>query len=179
MGDRWPPVYSQEQLTESINSFVTHKSFEDFWVFFADGTSPKFQGDVFTLPLEFAFLSHDKVLRERARPEFWMIIGNTCDIHREVKDVPYTQICPVNALPDDVPASILGSLKSYSASRIFYLPPWEVGGKSYTMDFNRIISFRKESLDAITRVCGLSNKSWALFNACVVRYLARDDGRND
>lgn len=93
-------------------------------------------------------------------PPFWLVLGNTCDFDRPLREVAFTQLAPIWNLAEEepVPAQGLAALSQYTIFTRFYLSPWE---------------------SAVSNMTLISREGWLLFHACLVRFLARDDGRND
>jgi hypothetical protein len=109
-----------------------------------------------------------------------LVIGNTCDFDRDLKDVQWTQLVPVVDLGgDDFPNA--PALKRYTTSRAFYVPAWvdRVVGRCCVADLIRPVAVDKRVFASgkgkvLARV---TRAAWVLLNACLVRFLARDDGR--
>ena len=113
--------------------------------------------------------------------DYWMIIGNTCDMHRD--DELRSQIAPLVALAEPVPDEQLRALRRYEYSRQFYVPAWPDAEEPnhYLVDFMQIVTIEKAAFrdDCARVVARLQFPAWALLHTCLVRYLARDDGRFD
>ena len=70
---------------------------------------------------------------------------------------------------------------------MFYVPAWSgaVADQFYAADFLRPVPVDKEAFaqesggQRAVVVARLSRVAWILLNACLVRFLARDDGRYD
>lgn len=111
-----------------------------------------------------------------------MVVGNTCDFVRDLDTVENTQIVPLINLGDEdtLTSDQRREIRSYDAYRSFYVPPWMpyVRGKYFIADFTRHVTVHKSALTSASRVeARLSFRAWILFHSCIVRFLARDDGR--
>jgi len=110
-----------------------------------------------------------------------MIVGNTCDMYRD--DEPRSLIAPLVSLADPVPDEQLYALRRYEYSRQFYVPPWPDAKPSrhHLVDFMQLVTIEKAAFrdDCARSVARLQFPAWALLHTCLVRYLARDDGRFD
>ena len=178
---RWPPVYDFEELAASIKGILGSGTLEKMLYDPSDVRPSFFQGDVIRLQAEIPFIGHEGEVRVEEAPPFWAIIGNTCDFDKSVEDAAFTQLTPVwdVASNDEVRDAV--SLSSYRYYTQFYLPPWDstVEGRVYVADFLRPVTVHKNAFRKANVAARLSRKGWFLFHACVVRFLARDDGRND
>ncbi len=178
---RWPPVYDAEDLAEEIRELAAAEDFDArFWTLRAiDGTPC--QGDVVQLAAEVPLLD------ETGGPwaaddgiEHWLLIGNTCDFVRDLDKVPYTQLAPIV----DVGKASLNEVRdfrSYLHSRRFYLPPWPSGDEHHRFaDFTRPVTIDKRAFGSHARVVArMDHAAWVLLHSCLIRFLARDDGRFD
>jgi hypothetical protein len=54
--------------------------------------------------------------------DHWMVVGNTCDMHRD--DEPRSLIAPLVGLAEPVPDEQRHTLRRYEYSRQFYVPSW-------------------------------------------------------
>lgn len=113
--------------------------------------------------------------------EFWLIIGNTCDFERDLTDLRWTQIVPVVPIGnnDSVDAYTLGELKAYRMSRYFYIPDWVATEpvEHFMAELTMPVTVDKQAVLASKVEARMSFSAWILLNACVVRFMARDDGR--
>ncbi len=180
--ERWPPIYDAEDLANTIRELTQSnqlsKQFYD--------SSPRdrvCQGDIIQLPAPIPLLHEDgqPVLFDDAI--YWMIIGNTCDIDREIDSVTWSQLVPLVDITEQVVTEEdLTSLTRYRYSRRFYVPPWsdEVSDRHYIADFLRPVAIHKNALFNVANIeIKLSYHGWILLHSCLVRFLARDDGRFD
>lgn len=182
----WPPVYDFEQLGQQINALIDDGSiFSQFYEL--HNKDHLCQGDVVALKSNPIFIDEDGeiALIEEEYP-YWLILGNTCDLAREnnssgVIGLPHlTHITPLIPLEEDVPPPILSDFRHYKYFKRMYLPPWERSLNHHYVDFTIINSVEKNFLVKKGTVEARMNfNSWILFHSCIVRYLARDDGRND
>jgi hypothetical protein len=180
--ERWPPTYDAADLASQIRALADRGDL--FGSFFS--TRPEdgswCQGDVLRLPADFPYIDStgSAAILAELGIEFWLLLSNTCDLNRELTVVPYAQLVPlfdVDAAASDMPA-----LRSYQLGRRFYVPYWDPGTtKHFVADFTMPVTVDRV---ALARICAppvahLSRLSWFLLHSCLVRFLARDDGRFD
>jgi hypothetical protein len=177
----WPPAYDAEELARIIDGLADRGLESDgFYNRYHDDPSV-FQGDVV------AFQAGVPVFNESFEPEvvddfdWWLVIGNTCDMERDRRDVPWSQIVPIETVgPMEQLGHVeLNALRRYSQSRRFYLPPWDEEQVCRIADFLRPVGIDKDALRSAKRVARLSYSGWVLLHACLVRFLARGDGRHN
>lgn len=187
MDGRWPPVYDFEDLARTISRLArTDDPTAGFWSIeeLTDARLPATcQGDV----LELA--APTPVIDKGGQPgviddvHHWLVIGNTCDFARDRSDVRWTQIVPLVDLGEEnaVGRSRLTQLRAYDAYRGFYVPPWPRGDDHHRVaDFLRPVALDRGALGgAAQSVARMRKHSWVLLHSCLVRFLARDDGRHD
>jgi len=180
---RWPPVYDFDQLTGTIRQIVGTQELEKVLYDPSASHSSFFQGDLVRLEVEVPFIGEDGQPKVQDGPPFWAIIGNTCDFDRVVEDVAFTQVVPVWNLG---PASTLSeenraSFRRYRYYTQFYFPPWDADSDTqvFVADFLRPVAIHKNAFKSASVVARLNRVGWILFHACLVRFLARDDGRED
>lgn len=179
--DRWPPTYDFEQLAAQITSIVGSPAMLEGFYASAPSQAAWCQGDVVRLACGVP------VINERGEPEAidsdstWLIVGNTCDLDRSIDHVPWTQLVPAVDFGEEseLSAAQLASLRRYSQFRSFYLPPWAGETHCFGADFLRPVALHKQALARCTKLATLSYRSWVLLHSCLVRFLARDDGRNE
>lgn len=181
---RWPPIYDFEQLTTTIRAIVDDgQPLEKRIYEGGDQRESFFQGDVIRLSVEFPFVGAEGQVEVSDAPPFWVVVGNTCDMAREVDDVAYTQLAPVCSLGarTELTPAALDALRRYKYYTQFYLPPWDrdSGSFAFVADFLRPACVHKRALEKAEVVARLNRRGWVLFHSCVVRFLARDDGRHD
>lgn len=113
----------------------------------------------------------------------WLVIGNTCDFDRPIDEVSWTQIVPLIDLGTgaDLGTNKLSQLKQYDAFRGFYVPPWPGGDDHHRLaDFLRPVALHRGAFGAHAKsVARMQPYSWVLLHSCLIRFLARDDGRHD
>ncbi|WP_310600578.1 hypothetical protein [Desulfobulbus sp.] len=179
---RWPPIYDFDGLGEEIKGLVSSKEIFNFFFFERNLEPILCQGDILKFAGQFPFvdeLGNIKLLEEEY--DYWMILGNTCDLQRDISSPHYSHITPIIPLTTDTPGQIISKLQSYSTYKKFYIPSWGGGmAQGFYIDFTLICSIDKKCLSTFTElVARLTMKSWLLLHSCLVRYLARDDGRHD
>ena len=182
--DRWPPIYSADDLLDQITGLVQDKSiFKNFYE--PDLVDPaKCQGDIVEIDSEALYLDGDLTpVTSDERYSHWLIIGNTCDIYRDLEKAKWSQIVPVYKIgtSQELSAKKLEEFQSYGGSRIFYLPAWDSTVQNYHFlaDFLRPVTIYKAGLLKTKTVGRLNKISWILLHSCLIRFLARDDGRYD
>lgn len=190
-GERWPPVYDADDLQAQIKQLSRRPDLGDaFYEWRRDRSQQVIadvcQGDVIELMSEVPLLVADGQPSTMEHPDVaWLVIGNTCDIERVITDVRWTQIVPIYALGrrDEISANSMAAIQRYTQSRTFHVPEWSAVRRSqvYTADLLRPVTVDKRALHgpgapAIVQA-RLSRAAWILLNACLVRFLARDDGR--
>lgn len=181
--ERWPPVYDADDLREQIRRLV-QTGMLDANFFAAEPDLPLCQGDIFHLLSPLPAISDDGEPAIHGEFEYWMAIGNTCDSTRSLDEVPWTQLIPLEDLgpEDSLTPDELQRLRSYQPYRSFYIPPWTevLQGRIFQADFTRPVTAHKKAvLDVAQRQARLSRWGWILFHSCLIRFLARDDGRFD
>jgi hypothetical protein len=184
---RWPPVYDFNQLGQQIKDLIDDGSlFDQFFVSNCDGTD-FFQGDIVSLKSTPAYIDKDgdiAIIDEDF--SYWVILGNTCDLSRSPETVygvavPHlTHITPLMPIPHNIPANVLGNLRKYKLYKRIFIPGWKSEGNDFFMDLTVMSSIEKQCLTNHSHVIARLNfKTWLLLHSCLVRYLARDDGRHD
>ncbi|HVZ85563.1 MAG TPA: hypothetical protein VHG72_01225 [Polyangia bacterium] len=180
---RWPPVYDFEQLTATIRRIVGTQELEKLLYDPSPSRPSFFQGDLIRLAVELPFIGEDGQPKIQDGPPFWAVIGNTCDFDRAIEDVAFTQVVPVWNLgaASRLPEETRVSFRRYRYYTQFYFPPWDAGSDDqvFVADFLRPVTIHKNALRNASVVARLNRVGWILFHACVVRFLARDDGRED
>ncbi len=184
---RWPPVYDAEDLKAEIRRLVGRRDlttgFYDWCVARSSRTLTDIcQGDVLRLASDLPVIDQDGFPNALEHPsERWLVIGNTCDFARAASQVRWTQLVPIHAAGDTSLASNkLQAMTSYTSTRRFYLPTWgaDLEAIHYLADFTSPIGADKLGLKENAMVeARMSRGAWVLLNSCLVRFLARDDGR--
>ena len=192
-GERWPPVYDADDLIREIKRLTSDERLErGFFEWRRDrslvGLDDVCQGDVVVLDSDVPVILQDGAPGTVDHPErVWMVIGNTCDFDRTVADARWTQLVPiVNAgnLGEVTPTEV-NAARRYTQARRFYVPPWssETEAQLHLADLLLPVAVDKRALHGPERTATLharmSRGAWVLLNACLVRFLARDDGRYD
>jgi hypothetical protein len=179
---RWPPVYDFESLGDEINRLVANSGIFDLFFHTRNLESGLYQGDILRYPGVFPFIDENgniQVMEEEY--DYWIILGNTCDLDRELPSPHLSHIAPLIPLEGDIPDDVISGLKSYNSYRKFFIPTWNTSiAPGFTLNFTYLCSADKKSLlshsEVVTR---LTFKSWLLLHSCLVRYLDRNDGRHD
>jgi hypothetical protein len=184
---RWPPVYDFEELGQQINRLIDDGSiFHQFFNFKISGSN-FFQGDIISLKIPYVYIDSDGDIAIIDQEfDYWLILGNTCDLARDTKHrqgpiLPHlTHISPLIPIPQNIPTDILNNLKKYKLFKKIFIPRWGNEVNDFYIDLTLINSAEKKCLiDNSTIKARLNFKTWLLLHSCLVRYLARDDGRND
>jgi hypothetical protein len=182
---KWPPVYDFDSLAAQIKELVSNQQI--FNVFYQNDDPVNValcQGDIiqFKSPLPVIDAEGD-IGTVDGEFSNWVIIGNTCDLDRQIHNTGYSHISPLIKLRADEPEPILAGLKAYSSFKRFFIPPWQLNDTpGYFLDFTQMCSVHKSCLlneNVVTVSARMGRLSWLLFHSCIVRYLARDDGRHD
>ena len=190
-GDRWPPVYDAEDLVREIKRLterqdIAHVFYE--WRKDSSMTSVRdvCQGDIVRLGSDVPVIFEDGEPGVIEHPDAaWLVIGNTCDFDRDIEDVRWTQLVPLWDLGavSEVTDTQKAALRRYTQSRVFYVPPWsaDVSDRVHAADLLRPVAVDKRVFAAEEPVAmveaRMERAAWVLLNACLVRFLARDDGR--
>lgn len=182
MAERWPPTYDADELAEQIRDLRVRRAYESFFSQ-AQTAADRCQGDIISLNSGAPFIDETSQPAAQEHPgALWMVIGNTCDFQRDLDDLPWTQIAPILELPDGAAdRQFLSDLQAYRASRYFYVPDWcaDPPERHFMVELARPVTVDKRAVLAADVNAQLSRFSWILLHACLVRFLARDDGRFD
>lgn len=95
---------------------------------------------------------------------------------------PRSLIAPLLPVKSDLTAEQLRVLRRYEYYKQFYIPPWadDQDQLHRLADFMQLVTIEKAAFHKSAKlVARLQFPAWALLHACIVRYLARDDGRFD
>lgn len=180
--ERWPPIYDASDL-EAIIRDLSERGQLDLQFFSSIPADRVCQGDVVRLPSSIPLIHEDGQPAITGDCIYWMVIGNTCDIDRDIDTVSWSQIVPLNVFQaNDLADEDLAALRRYRYSRRFYIPPWaaHVNEQHFVADFLRPVTIHKNALLHVAQVeTKLSYVAWILLHSCLVRFLARDDGRFD
>ena len=180
---RWPPIYDFNELGAEINRLVSTNGIFDEFFHAKNMDSNLYQGDILKFPGQFPFIDKNgNVAIVDEDYEYWMVLGNTCDLHRDILPSPhFSHITPLIPLATDTPDGVINGLRSYNSYRKFYIPSWDSSiTHGFIINFTFMCSVDKKCLLALTELATrLTFKSWLLMHSCMVRYLARDDGRHD
>lgn len=183
---RWPSIYDKDALTKAIREIA------------ADG--PQFDSRFYELSISIsrggAACQGDVVALRGAVPvidatgtpivtdvdyEHWLIVGNTCDMNRD--DELHSLVAPLRVVDTPVSADDAAMFRRYEYYKQFYVPPWPGApdARHRFADFTQIVTIEKAAfqVDCAPVVARMQFPAWALLHACIVRFLARDDGRFD
>lgn len=181
---RWPPIYDEDDLRRTIKALASADNLSQVLYQSPREDEPSVcQGDVLHLPTRVPVIHEDGKPMLLAQESHWIVAGNTCDFERNVDEEPWTQIVPVEqrALADQTARGAAIAMRKYQTARYFYVPPWEakVDDKLSCANFTRMVTIHKDALNHASLIARLSHKGWLLFHSCLIRFLARDDGRRD
>ena len=178
---RWLTVYDFEQLQIQIKEILKCDYNQGFYT-----NTPKrselFQGDIIQLDRKFVSINEDGEFEAQKYSDFWIVVGNSCDFARDVKELPYTNLIPLQQIEKNAPSKIINGLKNFQNYKHMYVPNFLDDESEYFLDFTKIATVSKEYLQKeITsiKIKELTYSSWVLLHSCIIRYFARDDGRND
>lgn len=192
-GERWPPVYDAEDLVREIKRLTERADLATVfyeWRRDRSVTAPEdvCQGDIISLSSDVPVILDDGQPGVVDHPDgMWLVLGNTCDFDRGLADVRWTQLVPIISLggKSELSATQLDAVRKYTQARTFHVPPWctEKEGDVYVADLLRPVGvdkriFRGQPPTGVVQA-RVSRAAWILLNACLVRFLARDDGRYD
>jgi len=195
-GERWPPVYDLDDLVAEIKRLTIHPDIATaFYEWRRDRSTTELsdvcQGDVIELASEVPVILEDGQPGTVDHPDaHWLVIGNTCDFDRNLDVARWTQLVPIISLgvTTELSATELASTRKYTQSRSFFIPAWSVDAERHlhVADLLRPVGVDKRVLQGAGQTgqkgvirARVSRAAWILLNACLVRFLARDDGRYD
>lgn len=184
---RWPPVYDFEELANVIKKLINSEElFKQFFKLYIKDTE-LLQGDIVNFKGYPCYIdASGDISALEQEYNHWMILGNSCDLARTSLQadsslgLPHlTHITPLIPIDRNIPRQVLTDLKKFKLFKKMFVPSWS-SNQNYYIDFTIITSIEKKCLlnNALVEA-RLRRNSWFLFHACLVRYLARDDGRND
>jgi len=174
--DRWPPVYDETQLAETIKDAAS-RPVKQFYEAEPSDRLPC-QGDIISLSAEIPLLNERGEPFVEGEADTWLVVANTCDLARTVDENPWAPIVPVKQWTDVRPEEE-NAIKTYKVSRVFYLPPWTPDIGFSVADLTRFVTIHRAALTSVATLrARLRYPSWILLNACLVRYLTRNDGRH-
>ncbi len=192
--ERWPVAYDADEVMAQIRKLTGRADIEsEFYEWRKEAAVSELgsvcQGDVVQLPTSIPVIHSDgkaKSIQHRGAHR-WLVIGNTCDFTRDLNDAPYTQLVPIVEVGtvQDVNTSVLDAFKKYTHARRFYVPSWSSMSEHriWYADLMIPVAVSKRvfgfcgggrSAEAEAR---LSRPAWILLHTCLIRFLARDDGR--
>lgn len=183
--ERWPTVYDAAELVAQIKALSEKGALFDSFYSAEPANVQWCQGDVVSdLPLEIPVLNATGVaVIENLHLSGWLLLSNTCDLDRPLTLVEWAQAVPIFDLggDDDISISELEALRRYQLARRFYVPDWDDASprSHYMADLTMPATISREALRGARRLARLSTTGWILLHSCLVRFLARDDGRMD
>lgn len=190
-GERWPPVYDAEDLVREIKRLTQRSDLATAFYEWRRDRSTTMPGDVCQGDV-IALSSEVPVIDENGQPATvehpdgcWLVVGNTCDFDRNLSEVRWTQLVPIISVGalSELSDTQLDAARKYTQARTFYVPAWNGQDESdlHVADLLRPVAVDKRVFRAPAGAgvvqARLSRAAWILLNACLVRFLARDDGR--
>lgn len=179
--ERWPPVYDPDDLQNTIRKIAEAR--DDLTTVFYGSISeggPVCQGDVLEFTSPVPLIDETGAAVADGEVDYWLVIGNTCDFSRPVEDIPWTQVVPIEEISKGLTPEYRKDLQSYRLSRLFFVPPWPGSERVLVADFLRPVTMHKRVPGSAAHVVArMSFDAWILLHSCLVRFLARDDGRFD
>jgi hypothetical protein len=183
---RWPSIYDKEALAKAIREITTggphfDARFYELTITTSRG-GPACQGDVVELrgAVPIIDASGEPIVTD-IEYEHWLIVGNTCDMHRE--EELHSIVAPLRTVDTTVTPDEAKMFRRYEYYKQFYVPPWPNApdARHRFADFTQLVTIEKAAFreDCARIVARLQFPAWALLHACIVRFLARDDGRFD
>lgn len=189
--ERWPPVYDAEDLVREIKRLTLREDLESSFFDWRRDRSPHVpadvcQGDVVRLDADVPLIGASGEAEAMEHPGgHWLVIGNSCDFARSIDEARWTQVVPITDCGEmaELGSNERAALRRYTQSRRFYVPPWaqQVEPLAHVADLLRPVAVDKQAFSSgqATVQARMSRAAWILLNACLVRFLARDDGRFD
>lgn len=178
MGEPWPPVYDWEQLAEQIRDRAKADHPEKWFFEPRRPEHPEFcQGDVLHLDSALTYLDQDG--SAVAEPQvLWLVLTNSCDLDRDREEVQWAQLVPLDPIQAE-PEEVLSDQRAYRVNRSFFIPKWDSTAdcEGYVADLLRPITADRGALREARILARLSAEGWAVLHSCLVRFLARSDGR--
>jgi hypothetical protein len=176
----WPPTYDSETLASQIQQLVSQGNLaKRFYI--PDPRSlgqQRHQGDVVRFASPIPVIDSDGEAVALDNIDFWLVLSNTCDLERD--EVEWSAVIPIERLNlHAMTAERLDDLQKYRLGRKFFLPEWgATTGTCNIADFLRPVTIHKKALMQRTEIeASMTDIGWLLFHCCLVRYLARGDGR--
>lgn len=179
---RWPPVYDAEGLNKYIRELTKAEDFDArFWSLKPLDDPPVCQGDIIALDSQVPVIDSDGVPAASEEYRYWLVMGNTCDLDRDLSEVTWAQIAPLNIFERTLSKAEIQAFRSYQYARRFYVPPFPGYANVHGFaDFTRTVALHRRAFGGSAKVVArMQMPAWVLLNSCLVRYLARGDGRND
>jgi hypothetical protein len=187
--ERWPPVYDADDLVREIKRLTARDNLEaSFFEWRRDRSTnvpgDVCQGDVVALACDVPLIGESGEAEAMEHPGgHWLVIGNSCDFERSLDEAQWTQLVPLLDVgtATELSTAERDALRRYTQARRFYMPPWarEVESLAHVADLTRPVAIDKRAFGngSAEVEARMSRAAWILLNACLVRFLARDDGR--
>lgn len=179
----WPPTHDAQELAEQIRRLTGTPDFEsEFYGSKRDGHPEWCQGDVIELESRIPMIGPDgKPTTDAAETKWWLLLGNSCDMDRDLDEHPETHMVPVRRYDEDAAdlTRVTADFRHFRPYKTFYLPCWSASMTGlYAADFTNPVTVSREGLRHARLCARMRQWSWVLLYSCVVRFLARGDGRN-
>ncbi|MBU0519814.1 hypothetical protein KJ564_12860 [bacterium] len=176
---RWGTIYDADQLKNEIREITKSINLNEDFYYGTIDTGNYFQGDIihFKASVPIFDISGTPFLYDSF--EFWLIVSNSCDLVRD--EVSWAILVPLICLPKDLDTSDRSAFTRYKYSRVFFIPHWSDSEDKtgFCANFLLPVIVEKGILNTsnIRKVAQMSRRGWILLHSCLVRFLARDDGR--
>ena len=191
-GDRWPPVYDAEDLVREIKRLTERQDIAlAFYEWRRDSSMTSVhdvcQGDIVRLGSDVPVIFEDGEPGVIEHPDAaWLVVGNTCDFERDIDDVRWTQLVPLRDLGSASRGDRQHRRRRFGATRSRAFSMCHHGPLTSPLGCTQRISsgpspwirrafFGEEPVATVE--ARMERAAWVLLNACLVRFLARDDGR--
>lgn len=180
---RYPPVYDFEDLKRQIREIVGTGDLDSRLYQPTSSGPPVCQGDVIELRSPRTYISDQGLATAEWGSNRWMVLANTCDLTRSIETIRWAHLVPLIAIrSNQLREDELSALRGYRYHRRFYLPPWPDGDQDvhHTAEFTQPVTVHRAAIENLSEVqARLSFLGWVLLNSCLLRFLARDDGRGE
>lgn len=175
---RWPSICDADDLSRQIDKAALDLRTVQFYDLILREDPLLCCGDVLQLDCPVPTIDGDGEPVISDGSGLWLAIGNTCDFDRDRSQVIWTQVVPLEPVTAD--SGRVSELLLYKAYRRFYLPPWPSHNRSYLADFLRPVALHRDAIGRkATVVARMTMPAWVLLHSCLIRFIARDDGRFD
>lgn len=180
VAERWSTAYDAEDLKRMIVEIAGRSDLTSGFYHLLSEGGRLCQGDVLRLRSPVPAVDETGEPVGLGEVDYWLVIGNTCDFDRE--EVAWAQVAPIGVISEGLNPEYLRDFRSFRLNRVFYIPNWEgpEGDRAYYADFLRPVAMHKQAvLEKAEVVARMSRAGWALLHCCLIRFMARDDGRFD